>query len=724
MKKKTYERLDYFRIIAAVMVVAIHTSPFITYSETADFIVTRIIARAAVPFFFMTSGFFLYPKYSIDWMKIKKFCWNTMKLYIVSIIVYIPINIYSGYFKQDHVLSRTIKELLFDGTFYHLWYLPAAILGALIAGTLIWKIGYKKALAVTVILYLIGLLGDSYYGLITSIKWVDNIYKNMFELFSYTRNGIFFAPIFFVLGGWLSKKTTKVTKNDIAGLGVTLSLMLMEGCILYHFQIQKHDSMYIFLVPCMYFLFSILIKAKENEGKNNIVEKKTKFIRLFSLVVYVIHPISIILVRGISKAIKLNKYLINNSVIHFLCVLLVSIIFAVFITIIILKLDKDKIIKNKLNNIDDDRMDRAWIELNLNLLKYNIRSLTDIMPEKCKLMAVVKAEAYGHGAAVTTQCLNQAGVEAFAVATIEEGINLRKIGISGEILILGYTAPKRSAEIYNYNLIQTAVSYEHASALNVSGYDLQIHLKIDTGMYRLGVLWDQWDQCLKIFRMKHLKIKGIYTHLCAADNLIDEDVDYTCLQINRFYILLEKLNENKIKIPKIHMQSSYGLLNYPELECDYVRIGIALYGAASNNNRINPKLYPVLSLKARVILIKDVNKGEGIGYGRTCFAKRDSKIAILPIGYADGLPRGLSDGAGQVLIQGKAVPIVGKVCMDHLTIDITDLEHVKVGDTATIIGINGEQEISALKFSSNQNSIPNEILSRMGGRLKIVEQQF
>jgi len=367
--------------------------------------------------------------------------------------------------------------------------------------------------------------------------------------------------------------------------------------------------------------------------------------------------------------------------------------------------------------------DRAYLEINLNNLKHNVMVLKNAMPPQCELMAVVKADAYGHGAFEIATYMNRIGVKAFAVATIDEGIELRRAGISGEILILGYTAPARAKELHRYDLTQTLINYEYALGLNKQGYRVKAHIKVDTCMHRLGFDDEDAESAAAVFSLKHIKVSGIYTHLCAADSLDKKDICFTNRQIQSFYQMIKRLEERGINIPKVHIQSSYGLSNYPELRCDYVRAGIALYGVLSSpddTTKLQLDLRPVLSLKAKVILLREIEKGDSVGYGRAFVADRDSLIAILPIGYADGYPRSLSCGKGYVIINGHKAPVVGKICMDQLAVDVTDLPDVKIGAIATVIGQDGKEEITAPVVADNLGSIANELLCRMGRRLKII----
>lgn len=371
--------------------------------------------------------------------------------------------------------------------------------------------------------------------------------------------------------------------------------------------------------------------------------------------------------------------------------------------------------------IDKDKnKSRAWLEIDLNNLRHNAEVLQEIMPPKCKLMAVVKANAYGHGDIEIASCLNGIGVNTFAVATIDEGIKLRQNSIKGEILILGYTDVERAEELAEYKLMQTVIDYSYGMDLAAKGYKILVHIKIDTGMNRLGFGESQYLEAAKIFALDNLVVKGIFTHLCVAESSNEEDICFSNKQIETFNHFLDALEERGIRLPQIHIQSSYGLLNYPQLECDYARIGIALYGSLSSSEDkvlLQPNLKPVLSLKTQIALIKTLKVGDSISYGRTYTADKDTIIAVLPIGYADGLPRNLSNGKSHAIIKGKKVPIIGRICMDQLIVDITDLNKVVRGDIATLIGEEDGEQILATKVAGESDSIANELFSRLGSRL-------
>lgn len=322
-KSKEYQGIDLFRIIAVVLVVMNHTYPLVSINETADFVLTRIIARIAVPFFFIVSGYFVLPSiigknkdYSIVLRNIKKL----IKLYIIATIVYLPIYVYSGYISGQKGIVDLLKDIFFDGTFYHLWYLPGAVIGMVVVSLLLKKLKLFNVFLITIGLYFIGLFGDSYYGIAQNIPGVNKFYQVLYILFDYTRNGIFFAPLFLVLGAIISRQKIEPKKYIMMyGFIGSLSLMILEGLLLNYFKVQRHSSMYILLVPAMYFLFQWILLWKN---------KSYKKFRNISMIVYIVHPLAIILVRGASKIINLQDLLVNNSIIHFIVVLISSSVIA------------------------------------------------------------------------------------------------------------------------------------------------------------------------------------------------------------------------------------------------------------------------------------------------------------------------------------------------------------------------------------------------------------
>lgn len=710
-KKQIYTGIDVFRLVAAFLVIAIHTSPFSSDFGLVDFAFTRIVARVAVPFFFMTSGFFLVSRYSNGNKKLEIFLKRTGMIYLISIFLYIPLNIYTGYFTQKDFGYHLLSDIIFNGTFYHLWYLPAAMIGGTITWFCIKKMGFKLTFFICSLLYLIGLFGDSYYGISNQILPLKEFYNVWFQISDYTRNGVWFAPIFFTLGGVVASQSVSISlRHCLIGFVVSILLLFVEGFTLHAYKLQRHDSMYIFLIPCMYFLFLSLLHWRG---------KRRKYLRTYALLIYLLHPMVIVGVRLFAKILSVESNLLNYSLIYYLLVSAFSFVSAVCLILLYEFYSKKGLEKSGISN---QNMNRSWIEINLENLLHNASALQELMPKGTKLMAVVKANAYGHGDYVISTCLNKAGVEAFAVASIEEGIKLREYGIYGEILILGFTNTNRAKELYHYNLTQTLIDENYAMELNKRGYKIKVHMAIDTGMHRLGIEWKDVTAIKNAFALKHLRMNGIFTHLCVADSQKAEDVIYTQLQIKRFYGVLSQLKSSGISIPKTHIQSSYGLLNYPNLNCDYVRAGIALYGVLSSQKdktKSHLDLWPVLSIKSQIILIRTIHKGESVGYGRTFIAEKKSKIAIIPIGYADGIPRNLANA--YVLVRGHRVPIAGRICMDQMALDITDFEEIEVKDEVTLLGKDQtKDDVPATFLSDVTGTISNELLSRLGSRLDVI----
>lgn len=362
---------------------------------------------------------------------------------------------------------------------------------------------------------------------------------------------------------------------------------------------------------------------------------------------------------------------------------------------------------------------RAWIEIDLSNLKHNVEEIKKILPKSTKMMAVVKGNAYGHEMIPISKYLSKLGIKDFAVATLEEGIQLRDSGLKGNILILGYTSIENIQYVIKYHLIQTIVDEKYAFELSKLPFSIPVQIKINTGMNRIGIRDNEVDSIRKIYSYPNLEVLGLFSHLSSSEQYCKEDREYTYLQIYRFETLLENLKKYSI-FPAVHLQSSYGVLNYPEFVYDYVRIGMILYGCHSEINmnlKVSLDLKPVLSLYARVTTVKEIEEGEFVGYDRTYQALTNRKIATLSIGYADGYPRELSKNHAVVYLNGSYAPIIGRICMDQMMIDVTNID-VKEGDIATLIG--SMDEIRAEKVAFKAGTITNELLSRLGSRLKII----
>lgn len=679
LRARKFPALDDFRLIAVVLVVANHTR-----SADGQFLwLLTVLRRVAVPFFLMVSGYFLGRD---SWRSAGRFWKKTALVYGIGVLLYLPLNWYAGQLSPDFP-----RQVLFDGSFYHLWYLPALLLGTPIA-RLLSRLGQEKALLIAGGLYLIGLGGDSYYGLLP--KGMMCFYDVVFRVFTYTRNGLFYVPLFLLLGAAGIALGRRVS---LAGFLVSLSMLISEALLLRGAGVQRFDSMYFCFPFLMVFLFSLLLDINQGERR--------EFRRLTTLV-YLLHPWCIVLVRQGAGAVGLRGLLVGNTIIHFLAVLAVSLFLSHLLLLVLPPRPYPKA--------------RAWIELDCLALRHNAEQLRSLLPQGCVLMPAVKANAYGHGAVLIAKELGRLGIRAFCVATAAEGAELRRHGVRGEILVLGYTHPKQIPLLRRYRLTQTAVDAGHARILNAYGKKLRVHLKIDTGMHRLGIPAGRKAEIAGMFQLRNLRIEGIFTHLCAVETRNREDEAFTFAQAASFCEVLSDLQKQGLSYGKAHLLSSYGLLNYPELGGAYARAGIALYGVPSDRAGLENcpiVLRPVLSVKARVASVKDLQKGECAGYGFGYTAECGRRIAVLSIGYADGFPRAMSCGRGKVLLKGAEAPVIGRVCMDQTLVDVTGIPDVESGDIAVVIGVSGQKEISACDISEVSGTITNEVLSRLGARL-------
>lgn len=336
---------------------------------------------------------------------------------------------------------------------------------------------------------------------------------------------------------------------------------------------------------------------------------------------------------------------------------------------------------------------RTWTEIDLSNLEHNYRALRAMLPQGCRFLGVVKADAYGHGAVQVARRLETLGAEYLAVACLDEALELRQAGITTPILILGYTPTERAEALLDNGITQTVYDVEMARALSnaaaAAGKTLKIHVKADTGMSRLGWLCGGEDQSAtveaiaQVCALLGLEAEGIYTHFANADG----DEDYTMLQFTRFLDLLEALEGRGITFAIRHCAASAAALKFPCTHMDMVRPGVALYGHypdPSCEGLDGPGLRPVMTLKTRVASVKAVPAGTPVSYGCTHVLDRETKLAALTIGYADGLPRLCSDKL-EVLIGGQRAPVVGRICMDMCMADVTGLD-VAPGDEVEVFG--------------------------------------
>ncbi len=337
---------------------------------------------------------------------------------------------------------------------------------------------------------------------------------------------------------------------------------------------------------------------------------------------------------------------------------------------------------------------RSWAEIDLNAVQHNYNAVRSAVDQSVKVCCVVKADAYGHGAVMLARLYERLGADFLAVSNIEEGIQLRRAGISLPILILGFTPEECAEELASYRLSQCVYSYPYgmklAQCAERAGVKLHIHIKLDTGMGRIGFAChaSELDKAKEVCTLPCFETEGIFTHFAVADGG-DEGDAYTAEQGERFTFGVSYLEQQGIRFPIRHCANSAAIFDHPELHLDMVRAGIVLYGfAPSEQVRHLPKLLPVMTLKTVISHIKTIEKGQTLSYGRTFEADRTLRVATLPIGYADGFSRRLGQGRYALSWQGTSLPILGRVCMDQLMVNVTDVA-CQPGDEITVFGAEG-----------------------------------
>lgn len=369
--------------------------------------------------------------------------------------------------------------------------------------------------------------------------------------------------------------------------------------------------------------------------------------------------------------------------------------------------------------------ERSWIEINTKNLEYNINQIKQIIPKTTQIMAVVKANAYGHDSIIISKKLQEIGINDFAVATLPEAITLRENNITGNILILGYTEPEELQKVIDNNIMQTIVDNDYAKSVlktNLHG-KLKCHVKINTGMNRIGEFYDDFTALSEIYQNPALQIEGTFTHLCVSDSDKIEDINFTKEQINRFDKAIEFIKNQGLNPGKLHTQASYGTINYTNCKYDYVRMGILMYGINASYdcyNKYNVDFKPVMAVKSKVTSIKYINPAETVSYGRTFKADNKIKIASVGIGYADGVPRALSNIL-IVKINNKKYHQIGRICMDQLMIEINDENPIAIGDEVILIDPNESKDLTLEDWAKLTNTITDEIICQFTTRLKRIE---
>ena len=370
-----------------------------------------------------------------------------------------------------------------------------------------------------------------------------------------------------------------------------------------------------------------------------------------------------------------------------------------------------------------DFVRRTWAEISLDSIIHNYKAIKACVSSKCRIMAVVKADGYGHGALPVAHQLKEQGADYFGVSNIEEAIALRKGGISDDILILGYTPSKNVTDLFEYSITQTVFSHSYAKELSAAAKkaDVRIkaHLKLDTGMARLGFIYysenDLLDEACEALSLENLYFEGIFTHFSSSDS--PSAKDETENQFMLFNSAVKSLCQKGFSFQYRHCCNSGAILDFPNMHLDMVRPGVILYGLLPSSEIKNKlDLKPSMALKTAISQIKTVDSGVRVSYGGTYETDKKTVLATLPIGYADGFFRAMSN-KGFVLIGGKPAPIVGRICMDQMLVDITQNPDCSDKTVATVIGTDGGGQILAEDLARLSGTINYEIVCDIGKRV-------
>ncbi|MDY3030174.1 MAG: alanine racemase [Clostridia bacterium] len=340
---------------------------------------------------------------------------------------------------------------------------------------------------------------------------------------------------------------------------------------------------------------------------------------------------------------------------------------------------------------------RTWAEVDLDAIAHNMREIRKITDKNAQIMAVVKADAYGHGFLETAKTLLDNGADRLAVAVLQEGKQLRSRGVDVPILILGASSPDDAEDLINFEITPNVFDLEFAKALSYEAEKKEkvtkVHIKLDTGMTRIGFVADDGDnskiidEILQVSKLPYIEIEGIFSHFSTSDEF---DREYTLMQFRRFMSVVNALEERGLHIPIRHICNSAGIMMYPEMHLDMVRPGVILYGMYPSDevDKSRLDLIPAMTLKSRITLVKEVESGRGVSYGKEYITDRNTKIATVPIGYADGYLRRIAE-KGCMMVNGEKAPIIGRICMDQCMIDVTNVHNIDKGDEAIIFGREG-----------------------------------
>jgi len=357
----------------------------------------------------------------------------------------------------------------------------------------------------------------------------------------------------------------------------------------------------------------------------------------------------------------------------------------------------------------------TWAEIDLDAIEANLRAIRRQVGERVEIFAVIKANAYGHGAVQVARTLLQAGANRIAVHRAIEGVELRQAGISAPVLIMGYTPPAAAELVARWQLTPSLITPEFARALSgraeALGVEVPVHVKVDSGMSRFGLLPAEVSEFVSLLQtLPGLRLEGVYTHFATADW---SDISHTRQQLQTFQEVLGSLRQAGASVPLAHAANSAAILRLPETHLDAVRPGIALYGLAPSDQWTPGfPLHPALSLKSRVSRVRDLPAGAGISYGRTYITSRPVRAALVPVGYGDGYHRVLSN-QGAVLVRGRRAPILGRVCMDQFVVDVSAIPEVCQDDEVVLVGRQGEAAITADEVAGLIGSINYEVTTAL-----------
>lgn len=372
-------------------------------------------------------------------------------------------------------------------------------------------------------------------------------------------------------------------------------------------------------------------------------------------------------------------------------------------------------------------MKRAWVEIDIDAVEHNVKEIKGLLKGSTRLMGVVKADAYGHGVIETAEVILESGADELAVAYIDEAIQIRKGGINVPVLILGSSSCDVTPELVEYNIMPSVYDRTFAEALSREAVSqnktAKIHIKVDTGMSRIGFLYDSseenrqkaFDEIMYISKLPNIFVEGIFTHFASSD---EKDRTYTYMQFERFKSLTDRLEKGGLKIPTRHVCNSAAIMQFPEMHLDMVRAGVIMYGLYPSDevDKNAAGLIPAMSLKTRVIHVKEVCEGTSVSYGRTFKTQKKTKLATIAIGYADGYSRLLS-GKAEILVSGQRARQVGRICMDQCMIDASDVNNINVGDVVTLFGSDSGAVLPVEEIAGKIGTVNYEIVCVVGKRI-------